>query len=306
MNITKYLTIDTRFYTDQYHFPFSEYYVELPYRIHNIKSFTIVSIEIPMSFYNICDALNNNSIKICNVTNKNECPKTIKIPDNNYTLDTLRKQIDESLKTNGINDLYVDMSNNNFKLSSKIHDYIIELENQQYYDSKKNYKLSSLLGLRSSKLYVIPEEDKTPKQSSEKKSQEEESPQGSPETICNLFNPRYLYLEIIEYDHDKHHHQHDNQEHNHNHNNHLFSSSLLGSHISKHIIARIVLDYRTFPFGTTLPANLFNGFLISNIRHYVSPVKLKHLKIRLLNEFGFPICMNGFEISFCCQIECTE
>lgn len=295
MNRTKYLTIDTRFYTDKYHFPFSEYYVELPHRIHKVKSFAIVNIEIPMSFYNICDALCNNSLKIMNMTNKNERPVSITLPDNNYTLETIRQSIDNKLKKNGIYDLYVDMSSNEFKLSSNKDDYIIDLENLPYtYDY--NYKLHTMLGLQRSKIYVIGNEDDTKnKEPQNSLTDTKETDACSPETICNLLNPRYLYLELIECDHDK------NEE-----NEHLFSSSLLGHHISKHIIARIVLDYRTFPFGTLLPANIFNGFLVSNTRYYTCPIKLKNLKIRLVNEFGYPICMNGFEISFCCQIECSD
>lgn len=264
MSRTKYLTIDTRFYTDQYNFPFSEYYVELPHKIHKVKSFTVVNIEIPISFYNVCDALCNNSMKIMNMTNKNEKPITIKLPDNNYTFDTIRDSIDNKLKKNGIDDLYVDMSNNKFKLSTKKDDYVIDLENRipayQY-----NYKLHTMLGLKSSKIYVV-NNTRNKEESKKPDNESNESNLCSPDTICNLLNPRYLYLELIECDHDK------NED-----NEHLFSSSLLGSHISKHIIARIVTDYRTFPFGTILPANLFNGFLVSNTRLYSCPMKLKHL-----------------------------
>lgn len=76
--------------------------------------------------------------------------------------------------------------------------------------------------------------------------------------------------------------------------------------MSKYIIARITLDYNTFPYGSVVPANLSNGMLISDTRQYKEKIRLEDLEIRIVNEFGFPICFNGFEISFCMAIECEH
>jgi len=111
--------------------------------------------------------------------------------------------------------------------------------------------------------------------------------------MSDLLNARYLYLEIIEYDHNKH-------------NNYLFSSSALGCQISKYIIARIVLDYKTFPNGSVLPANLLNGLLITTIRTYKKPICLENMKIRILNELGMPVFLEGLDFSFCIQLECED
>jgi hypothetical protein len=73
--------------------------------------------------------------------------------------------------------------------------------------------------------------------------------------------------------------------------------------MSKYIIARITMEYNTFPYGSVLPANIVNGLLISDIRHYKEKIRLEDLEIRIVNEFGFPICFNGFEISFCMVVE---
>lgn len=107
------------------------------------------------------------------------------------------------------------------------------------------------------------------------------------------FITRYLYLEMIEYEYGKH-------------NNHMFSSSILGSQISKYIIAKIVLDYKNFPIGSILPANLTNGFLTTSTRTYKKPIKLENLKIRLINEFGMPIFLGGLDFSFTIQLECDD
>ena len=78
---------------------------------------------------------------------------------------------------------------------------------------------------------------------------------------------------------------------------------MLCSQLSKYIIARITMDYKNFPYGETLPANLYNGFLLSDTRHYKEKIKLDEIDVQLVNEFGFPINLNGIEITFCMVIE---
>ena len=105
--------------------------------------------------------------------------------------------------------------------------------------------------------------------------------------------PRYVYLEVIE-----------NREHSCD--NHFFTSSVICSRISKYIIARITLDYKNYPEGSVLPANLLNGLLITGIRKYHKPNHLCNLRFRLLNEIGAPICLKNERISFCAQVECSH
>jgi hypothetical protein len=81
---------------------------------------------------------------------------------------------------------------------------------------------------------------------------------------------------------------------------------MLCSQISKYIIGRVVLDYKNYPIGSILPANLLNGLLITTSRIYKKPIKLENMKIRLVNEFGVPIFLDGFDFSFCIQLECED
>ena len=65
MNIsktTKYINIDTRLQDESN--IFSEYYVRLHEKIKCVKSLTISSLEMPISFYNISCSRNNNYFKI--------------------------------------------------------------------------------------------------------------------------------------------------------------------------------------------------------------------------------------------------
>ena len=64
---TKYINIDARFSNEFPSFPFSDYYVELQETVHNVKSLSIACIEIPISFFNVCDALENNCFKVTDI-----------------------------------------------------------------------------------------------------------------------------------------------------------------------------------------------------------------------------------------------
>jgi hypothetical protein len=245
--------------------------------IHNVISFTIISIELPITFFNICDTWNNNSFHVVDISNGSIDKKTtIKLPDNFYTIDTLHKTVANSLKKNGIHDLKIKKSNNKTKFSSKEKDYIIDF-------TKDRHSLGCMLGFTKQPKIYIQKDNSQPIVYENDKNQ----------TICNLFNPRYLFLEVIEY----HHHQE-------NKNEYLFTSSLFECQISKHIMSKNTIDYKNYPFGSLFPANLVNGFLASNNRIYKKHIKVETLRIRVLNEFGIPICLNGHEISFCCQFDC--
>jgi len=284
--ITKYLNVDARFNSEYCYFPFSDYYIELPEKIYDVKTLTVICIEVPITYYNVCDVFNNNCFKVTTVVDektKDYKSTIIKIPDNNYTIETLHDAISEALKQNSIDDLTFSVSKHSrTKAASQTHNYLLDfaIDNKGNTDMDNlNTKLGWMLGFRTINSYIKPENETCDEN----------------QTICSMYNPRYLYLEILEYEDGKR-----------DDNNYLFSSSLLGCHISKYIIARITLDYKTFPFGSTLPANLVNGLLVSNIRQFHKPKKIRDMKIRILNEFGMPICFNGFEISFCLHFECEE
>uniref|UniRef100_A0A6C0LAR4 Uncharacterized protein n=1 Tax=viral metagenome TaxID=1070528 RepID=A0A6C0LAR4_9ZZZZ len=272
---TKYVNIDARFSNEFPCFPLSEYYVELQEIIHNVKSLSIACIEIPISFFNICDALENNCCKITDIDDQKK-QAVIKIKDEYYTKESLIETINKELVYNNLYDLSFSLSSKNkTKISTTNSRYIIDFTvNDQGESSENKNTIGSVLGFNNPKYYIEPDKEK------------------ETEKLCNYLNPRYLYLEIRERERKKE-----------NKINYAFESNILCSKMSKYIIARITLDYNTFPYGSVLPANIFNGFLISDVRRYKEKIRLEDLEIRLLNEFGYPICFNGFEISFCMALE---
>jgi hypothetical protein len=272
---TKYINIDARFCNEFLYFPFSDYYVELQETIHNVKTLSIACIEIPISFFNVCDALKNNCFKITDIDDQKK-QAVIKIKDEHYSKESLIETINEQLLSNNLYDLSFSLSSKNkTKVSTTNSRYIIDFTvNDKSENGDNKNTIGSTLGFNNPKYYIEPEKE------------------CETEKICNYLNPRYLYLEIRERERNKE-----------NKTNYGFSSNVLCSQISKYIIARITLDYNTFPYGSVLPANIFNGFLISYTRRYKEKIRLEDLEVRLLNEFGFPICLNGFELSFCMVVE---
>ena len=111
------------------------------------------------------------------------------------------------------------------------------------------------------------------------------------ESICDFTTPRYLYLAL---------------EHLDCHNQYDFISSLFSDKINKNIIARITLDNKNFPYGSILNANLSNGYLISSTRTFHKKRDIKKIKCKLLNEYGYVINLNGFDISFIINAVCEE
>ena len=239
---------------------------------------SISCIEIPISFFNVCDALENNRFKITDIDDQKK-QAVIKIKDEHYTKESLIKSINEELVSNNIYDLSFSLSSTNkTKMTTTTSRYIIDFavnDKGESIDDKN--KFGSVLGFNNPKYYIEPDKEK------------------ETEKICNYLNPRYLFLEIRERERKKE-----------NKTNYAFESNILFSKMSKYIIARITLDYHTFPYGSVVPANLFNGLLISDVRRYKEKIRLEDLEIKIVNEFGYPICFNGFEISFCMAIECEH
>jgi len=109
------------------------------------------------------------------------------------------------------------------------------------------------------------------------------------EQIVNLFSTKYLYLAVDEYNKSC---------------PSSFLTPLSTSLINKSILARISLNYKDYPFGTMFPVNKSDN-LISDVRKYVGSVDLQKLNIKLLDENGNPVILNGGEYSFCLKVEHT-
>jgi len=280
---TKYVNIDTKFRDEYNYLQTTDYNITLPERIPDVKTMSIVSMELPMTFYNISSSLGNNSFQITNTSNKNKM-YLITVPDGQYNADALKSALnvcfDKLINPSGDGDLRSQLSGSNMQFYSNGSDFIIDFTvNDKGMADKYNfrYKLGWILGFRNPTYTIIGDNNNPIIYTSEK--------------YINLTGPRYLYLAIDEFNKG---------------NQNSFISPIAGSFINKNIIARISLDSSKYSYGTVMPVNKFNGLLVSDKRSYTGTIDLLKLNIKLLSENGSVITLNhnlNDDFSFCLEVE---
>jgi len=265
----KYLSIDTRF-CDEYNYnKTANFQFTLPNKLTDIKSISIMNIELPMSFYNISLALGNNTFSI---QFTNGTTTVITIPDGNYDLTSVGNT---NLKTQ-LNTLLTG-TNITFDISGSYATFIGSNSAALHFDTGSlglfdKFNLKSkfgwLLGFRQP-YYVL-------------------SSSILGESFYQLSSPRYLYLVIDEFS---------------NTNPNSFLTELPTHSINKNIIARISLNRTIYPFGSILLANFINGYLLSDTRNYYNKIDIQKMNIQLVDEYGRPINLNGLDFSFSMMLE---
>jgi len=282
----KHWNIDTKFrddydqYTEQITGAnITQFMITLPQPINDVKSITVKNMEIPMSFFNISDALENNLIKITNKVSG--LSKILIIKDNYYTVGSLTSEINSELIALDLSGIVFSVVNNSSRfVSSYVAGFTVEFAvkrmggtgslNVEFDKYNIKNKLGWILGFRNIS-YTIG--------------------LGSPlisESFIDISTIRYLYLCVDEFSKG---------------NQNSFISPLSRSLVNKNILAKISLDYATHGFLAVLPANNDNGLLLSDKREYNGKVNLQKLKVQLINEFGYPVDLNGMDFSFALSIE---
>lgn len=265
---------------DQYNTNYSaNFNITLPERINDVKSIITCNAEIPMSFYNISGTLGNNYFKIISGTSIAGTTNTlIKIPNGEYTTTTLATAINTAINA-GVapyaNNISCSISSNRTTFVSSSGTFTVEFDVDstgsidQYHFKDK---LGWLLGFRK-QYYTV-----------------SSSPSASmrSENLVDMNSIRYLYLVLDEYTKG---------------NQNSFISPMRESLIRKNIIAKITLNKSTFGFGSVLPANNFNGHLLTDRRNYTGKVDLQKLNVQLVDETGTPVDLNGLDFSFCLEVE---
>ena len=257
----------------------TQYMITLPQPINDVKSISVKNMEIPMSFYNISDALENNLIKITNKVSG--LLHILVIKDNYYTVSSLTSEINAELIALDLSGIVFSVVNNSARFSSIYSaGFTVEFAikriggtgslNVEFDKYNIKNKLGWVLGFRNIS-YTIG--------------------LGSPlisESFIDISTIRYLYLCIDEFSKG---------------NQNSFISPLSRSLVNKNILAKICLDYATHGFLAVLPANIENGLLLSDKREYNGKVNLQKLKVQLINEFGYTVDLNGMDFSFALSIE---
>jgi hypothetical protein len=268
---TKYITIDSRF-RDEYNFgSVANYNISLPERINDVKSIRVKNIEIPITFYNISENMGNNVFAL-SILNKKV---TIVLPDGQYTEAALVVIINSEITsmTAPFTSIVFKIENHRcmFMNNNSNNDGLLNFEIYKNINGSNNYMttLGWLMGFRKTEYVIYP------------------NALQMGESFINIFGPRYLYLILDEFK---------------NGNPHSFLSLSRTSELSsQQILARITLDNTTYPFGTILVADDY-GNCRSDTRTYSNEINIQRMNVRLVDEFGTIMNLNGMDFSFCIEL----
>tara|TARA_Y100000591_G_scaffold329566_1_gene358400 strand:- start:213 stop:1421 length:1209 start_codon:yes stop_codon:yes gene_type:complete len=298
--IKRSYTIDSLFRQnyDSQNNPSHNYTIDLPENITKAISMSITCIEIPLTYYNISEQLNNNKFLVNNTLVEIESGlyDIFFYEDSNLTnkvgkiiATDLIKKINDKLS-----DLSIDLSLSVANETGKSEFKTTEVSNQiiqfnfdnsfncdnsnnnkvfkNYINNKPYQNLGWLLGFRDDQITV--------NNSNSKKST----------AICSVNYPRYGYIAIDDF-----------QSRSKN-----YFSIASDTVIAPNIIARInllaLLEKKSgFKQGAAVGDFLYTQ---KHVREYFGPTDLNKLKISLLDEYGRPLSLNNMDWSFVLNFEC--
>jgi hypothetical protein len=276
---TKYLNVDTLFRDDYNEQTTIDYNISFPDTLTNVKSITVTDMEVPITYYIISENLQNNIFKIThNVTGVSTL---IKLPDGDYVRSTSSEiygnvgidiftKMNQLLQAAGLN-ITFDVSNNKSQFTNNdlLQSYTLEFAIDSTGNFNKNLfrsRLGYILGFRAPTVTLSNNSSVVST------------------ALINLMGPRYLFLAV--------------QELNGQGNENSFVSYFPYSQMNKNILARITMDGVKYGFST-----MHIKDITSDTRKYSGPKDIKRINVKLLNEFGQIMDLNGNDVSFCLRIE---
>jgi hypothetical protein len=273
--IIQNLNIDTKFRDNYYSSPSTNFNINLPLNIDNVVQMQLNAIELPLCYYVISKQYNNNYFNI----NVNDTNIVIKIPDGNYSSNTIMDVINQLLVNAGAPFSYISfIANITGSQTGSLQTLVgpngtgtvtkLELNFQADINGLDDrttplpLKFGWNLGFRNG-IYV-----------------------GNinyvSEGIIDITGPKYLYLVIDDYN---------------NNVNNGFYSAFNSSILNKNIIARISLQANNF---NILQQNNLN--IVTTPREYFGPINLQTMNVQLLDEYGRIVDLNNMDFSFCLNL----
>lgn len=252
--------------------------ITLPQKINGILNMTVCNAEIPISFYNISLALGNTCFKISDLSVTPNVDKIISIPEGEYTSTTLVSAINSALSSASTG-FTISITNGKTTISRSTNTIPISIR----FDIKSDgtidrfnfkHKLGWLLGFRKTN-YFLPATTNGLYITSE--------------CVVDLNTIRYAYLVIDEFT--------KNSE-----NTFITNSNFIG----RNILAKISFNKQLYPFGSVQHSSREDGYLLSDMRDYGGKIDLQKLNVRLVDELGVPIDLNGNDFSFSLMVEHEE
>ena len=268
----KIVNIDTKYRTDYDYRSYASANMVFGEKLSEVRSMEIVSVDIPMTFYNIfenndCQQTGNNYLRIKN----GGTSKILTMTPNYYTDISFVAEINNQLQNLSLStDISYSVVNNKSFFKSKVSTYSLATNVDMcgnVYDSNIQNNLGWVMGFRDTS-YNLTTSGMTS------------------ECILNLKTPRHLFLALNEFSQG---------------NSNSFVSPLEKTNQSKNIIAKICIP-STVKFGDTLCVNKANGLLVSEVRKYLEKVNIQRMNLQLLDDAGRVIQLNGADFSLCLKL----
>ena len=268
----KIVNIDTKYRTDYDYRSYASANMVFGEKLSEVRSMEIVSLDIPITFYNIfenndCQQTGNNYLRIKN----GGTSKILTLTPNYYTDISFVAEINNQLQNLSLStDISYSVVNNKSFFKSKVSTYSLATNVDMcgnVYDSNIQNNLGWVMGFRDTS-YNLTTSGMTS------------------ECILNLKTPRHLFLALNEFSQG---------------NSNSFVSPLEKTNQSKNIIAKICIP-STVKFGDTLCVNKANGLLVSEVRKYLEKVNIQRMNLQLLDDAGRVIQLNGADFSLCLKL----
>lgn len=268
----KIVNIDTKYRTDYDYRSYASANMVFGEKLSEVRSMEIVSVDIPITFYNIfenndCLQNGNNYLRIKN----GGTSKILTLTPNYYTDISFVAEINNQLQNLSLStDISYSVVNNKSFFKSKVSTYSLATNVDMcgnVYDSNIQNNLGWVMGFRDTS-YNLTTSGMTS------------------ECILNLKTPRHLFLALNEFSQG---------------NSNSFVSPLEKTNQSKNIIAKICIP-PTVKFGDTLCVNKANGLLVSEVRKYLEKVNIQRMNLQLLDDAGRVIQLNGADFSLCLKL----
>jgi hypothetical protein len=280
--ITTLLNIDTRFRSNYYSTPSTDFIIDIPTQFNKVVSMKLTSIELPTSFYNISAKQLNNYFMIESKETNNQL--MIIIPDGNYDYLALSNYINNYLGLQNVfpwNNIkcFIDINHVDSVVGCGSGKMIFGLVDETIQTSfELNFK-TNINGIIDK---GIPLNIKIGWMMGYREGFYEGGVTYISESLVDLTGIRYLFLMVEDY--------------NNNYNDN-FVSAFNSSILKKNIIGRIALTSRNFSIQTSV----FTTDAI--VRQYFGGVNIQRLRIQLLDEYGRIVDLHGLDYSFCLSLD---
>jgi len=269
----KIVNIDTKYRSDYNYTLGSSINMVFGDKLSEVRSMEVISLDIPITFYNIF--ANNNCLNDGNnylrIKNGGGASKILTLTPNYYTNNSLSTEINAQLQNLSLaTDISYSIVTNKSLFKSKTNTYSLATNVDicgNTYDLNTQNNLGWSLGFRDTSYNLT-------------------TSGLNSECIVNLKTPRHLFLALNEFSQG---------------NSNSFVSPLEKTNQSKNIIAKICLP-STVSFGDTLCVNKANGLLVSEVRKYLEKVNIQRMNLQLLDDSGKVINLNGADFSICLRL----